>query len=465
MVSAVEIGVPVGEGLLGAERAVIAIGGARLARLGAGKDPGSMSREQLADTVASLCELSEQIALMAGRYMDLGEQTAASLTKGQKSMVALVSASTHISRSRAAQLLRAGRVKHRFPHFHQAMLEGRITSGHTDLIVELARRVNTRQLSDSEKALAALAVLCTPEEFRDKLREWEAAADPTEHLDEFLRAQASRNFSWAKDLFGSFHIAGTLEPLAGEQVVEAIEQRCKELKAADDQLRGVAANHDALIDLILGESGRGVHVEVIYPETGNNPTLTRTHTQLRAPAPDCEVPEATEFDLLIVETERNLVERVEAEIDSFCYITGLRTSTNITAPAVPVYRDTGFGSIRYPRTAGATLVPPAIVAQHAVRVRQHRLDAHHNLADDLPAGRPFTITQRRMIRLRDNHCQHPGCRTLHKRCHYDHIQPWSDRGPTLTANGQLLCPFHHRWKHRGDPMGSRLFDDSPVQLE
>ncbi|MFW2384176.1 MAG: DUF222 domain-containing protein, partial [Acidimicrobiales bacterium] len=332
MTSAAQFGVPVGEGLLGAERAVIAMGGARLARLGAGKDPGSMSREQLADTVASLCELSEQIALMAGRYMELGEQTAASLTKGQKSMVSLVSAATHLSRGRAAQLLRAGRIQHRFPYFHQAMLEGRITSGHTDLIVDLAKRVNSQQLADSEKALAALAVLCTPEEFRDKLREWEAAADPTEHLDEFLRAQAARNFSWAKDLFGNIHIAGTLDPLAGEHVVDAIEQRKKELKATDPELNGVAANHDALVDLILGENDPKVHVEIIYPENTTGDTLTHVAGS------ECEIPDATPFDLAIEQSEQSLIHQVESLVDYIGHATGLQP--HASAPAVPSYRDT-----------------------------------------------------------------------------------------------------------------------------
>lgn len=466
MTSAPEFGVPVGEGLLGAERAVIARGGARLARLGAGGDPASMSREQLADTVASLCELSEHIALMAGRYMDLGEQTAASLTKGEKSMVALVSARTHLTRSRAAQLLRAGSVKHRFPSFHQAMLDGRITSGHTDLIVDLAKRVNSKQLADSEKALAALAVLCTPEEFRDKLREWEAAADPTEHLDEFLRAQASRNFSWAKDLFGNIHIAGTLEPLAGEQVVGAIEQRVTQLRATDPELKGVAANHDALVDLILGDAAPNVHVEVIYPDIGEHPGLELELTHDHMPLPDhCEVPDATEFDLLIEEAERNLIEGIKAQIHYIRHASGLHTRIDVSAPTVPAQRDTSFGSIAYPRTAGGTLVPPALVTQHAARVRRHRLDRYNHLIDDPPAGRHFTTNQRRMITLRDVHCKHPGCRTPARQCQYDHIQPWSDRGPTTVCNGQLLCQFHHRFKHRHDPQGSTIFEDSPVQLE
>ncbi|MFW2381545.1 MAG: HNH endonuclease signature motif containing protein, partial [Acidimicrobiales bacterium] len=89
------------------------------------------------------------------------------------------------------------------------------------------------------------------------------------------------------------------------------------------------------------------------------------------------------------------------------------------------------------------------------------------LAADLPAGRHFTHVQRRMIRLRDRCCQHPGCRRHARTCEYDHIQPWSTQGPTLIANGQLLCGFPHRWKHRHNhqtPL-TTLFTNSPLTIQ
>ncbi len=178
-----------GDGLLGEEREALVNAGRALIKLGMA-DPASMSREDLAEVVVAIAAVGERSAVMAGRYMDIGERTAASLTKGEKSMVSLVSARSHLSKRRASQMLRAGSIEHRFPHVHQALMAGKITTGHTDVVVRAARSCDSHQLAAAEKALAALAVLCTPEEFAQKLALWLAVADPTEHLDEFLRAQA-----------------------------------------------------------------------------------------------------------------------------------------------------------------------------------------------------------------------------------------------------------------------------------
>ena len=139
-----------------------------------------------------------------------------------------------------------------------------------------------------------------------------------------------------------------------------------------------------------------------------------------------------------------------------------------TADRLPNPADLGFSTIYWPRTARGTLIPPAIVDRiraTGARVRTHRLNRAGNIIGDTDGGRHFGEIQKRMIRLRDNRCRHAGCRRTARTCQYDHVEPYERGGPTLIANGQLLCRFHHRWKHRHDSMGSRIFDDSPVQLE
>ena len=66
-------------------------------------------------------------------------------------------------------------------------------------------------------------------------------------------------------------------------------------------------------------------------------------------------------------------------------------------------------------------------------------------------SRDFTERQKRQIRLRDRTCPHHGCTSPARYCEYDHIQPHAKHGPTKITNGQLLCKFHHKWKHRNDP--------------
>ena len=468
-------------GLLEPERGAILAAAYRMISV-AKADPGAMTREELADAVGGLVATSEHAALLAGRYMDVGDTQAVCLTKGEKTMTALVNSRSRIDKRRCGQLLKAGQLKHRYTHFHNAVITGRITSGHTEVFLGVAKRANSHQVAAAEKDLAALAVLCTPEEFRAKLAEWEAAADPDEHLDEFIRAQARRNLSWGRDLFGNIHIGGTLEPIAGEQVVNAILNRRDELEPESD-VKGVAANHDALVDLILGESFTA-HIEIITtedhnPDAGTNAGNTVGAAVAHEPCTEEElqpIPDWTGRDSVLDADNRDLdilarLKWLNMRFDAYTYfhqfISG-QTDSDQPAPPVPALRDIGFGNIAYPHTVAGTRIPPAIVDQLAKtgRVRRHLINPDGTLRVDTPAGRRFTAFQKRMIRLRDNHCQHPGCAAPARFCDNDHIHGWETGGKTLTANGQLLCRFHHRWKHRNHPThGSRVFDNSPVSIQ
>ncbi len=62
--------------------------------------------------------------------------------------------------------------------------------------------------------------------------------------------------------------------------------------------------------------------------------------------------------------------------------------------------------------------------------------------------RRFTGALRRAIEVRDRHCQHPsGCDEPADRCDVDHIQPYTDGGPTSLDNGRLSCWPHNRHHH------------------
>jgi hypothetical protein len=78
-----------------------------------------------------------------------------------------------------------------------------------------------------------------------------------------------------------------------------------------------------------------------------------------------------------------------------------------------------------------------------------RIEASHR--------RRFTGALRRIIEVRDQHCQHPsGCDEPAARCDVDHIVPRSRGGLTCLCNGQLLCAYHNRTvKAAGDRDRSR----------
>ncbi len=59
--------------------------------------------------------------------------------------------------------------------------------------------------------------------------------------------------------------------------------------------------------------------------------------------------------------------------------------------------------------------------------------------------RRFTGALRRVIEVRDRHCQHPsGCDVPAVDCDVDHIIPHALGGSTCLCNGRLLCATHNR---------------------
>ncbi len=303
--------------------------------------------------------------------------------------------------------------------------------------------------------MANLAARCTPEEFAAKLAEWDAHADVNEHYEEFLRRQAQRQVNFQRDLFGSVYIDGVLDPIQGEVLERTVTQHAQTL--VSDGVSPRQARHDALINLVLGEADDRPrpHIEIIYPQPEANPNQPATQTAgAQAIGPLSGWTSGVDLGDAII----------DAAFEKWM-------APQLRAWAIPDIHTPTFEEIHYPRTTRGTLIPPVVVDQLATRalVWIHTLTPNGHIADDRPAGRHFTGPQKRLIRLRDNHCQHTGCQRQAQNCHYDHTQPWETNGPTLINNAQLLCPFHHRWKHHNNPGPktpiNTLFTDSPLTIQ
>ena len=68
---------------------------------------------------------------------------------------------------------------------------------------------------------------------------------------------------------------------------------------------------------------------------------------------------------------------------------------------------------------------------------------------------------RRVLEIRDRHCQHPGCRVPAERCQGNHIIEVCDGGETTQENGDPLCGTNNRqrWTRRKTPPSGA--DDDP----
>ena len=108
---------------------------------------------------------------------------------------------------------------------------------------------------------------------------------------------------------------------------------------------------------------------------------------------------------------------------------------------------TGIGHFAWLcHTAAGTIIEPELLMPYLSQAEIERmvydppnrkLEASHRTK--------FTGVLRKIIGLRDRHCQHPsGCDEPAIKCDVDHIEPRSCDGITCLCNGQLLCTFHNR---------------------
>lgn len=92
------------------------------------------------------------------------------------------------------------------------------------------------------------------------------------------------------------------------------------------------------------------------------------------------------------------------------------------------------------------VVHPTLLVPHLSRLQVQTIvydDA--NLALTASPQRSFTGLIRRVVQIRDLHCQHPsGCDTPWADCDVDHIVERINHGVTDQTNGRLLCPPHNR---------------------
>ncbi len=403
-------------GPLVAERAVMAMAAQTLHRLSL-VDCAHLTKQEIADHTVEIVRASERLRVISSRFMAVSDRQTAAYTRGAHSMSGLINTSCGVSRRQGTVMNLIGTSPYRYLLFYQALLEGRIGPGHIEVLQPVWRKVDRTQFHAAEAKLVDLAELCTPEEFADHLETWRHHADEDAALDEYIANQAKQHFQYGFDLFGNVHYSGTVGPEHAEPFIETIETESNNHNTGHH--RPSRTLGDSLVALVLDPDGKyRARLEILVP-------AAKPHNEPPPVAPP---------------------------------------------GAIPVHRDTGFCAVYWPRTARGTLIPPSIVNQirgRGASVTEHVIDADGNIVGDRPAGRHFGAVQKRLIRLRDNHCRHPGCRRPARRCDYDHIQPYEHGGATLIRNGQALCRFHHRWKHRLEPGPRRptIFDDTPLAIQ
>jgi hypothetical protein len=92
------------------------------------------------------------------------------------------------------------------------------------------------------------------------------------------------------------------------------------------------------------------------------------------------------------------------------------------------------------------------------------LDQDSAVIDMGRSKRVVSQALRNALKIRDGHCQWPGCEREASRCDGHHLVHWISGGETSLANMVLLCRRHHRMVHEGGWQLARSEDQQVVAI-
>ncbi len=307
-----------------------------------------------------------------------------------------LAARTEQSRPEAAARVRLARSLRSMPHVAAAHASGRLGTAKARLLADAA--------TDAPGTFAAHEALLVEE--AEKLRvdscskmlnHWRAHANPDGAADRAAKLHNNRAVHLSQSFHGSWHLAGTLTPEAGEILNNALAERCHAMYLADKA----------------------------HADTTGEP-IARTPAQRRADA--------------LVELAQQLPAAGPAT-PSITATINLSTFCDPSTQAGATVGETQHGN-PLSRAAGQYLTCDAAISRIV-------LDPDSTPIDLGVTTRTPTPAQRRALVLRDRGCVFPGCDTPPARAHAHHITHWADGGPTNLQNLALLCSYHHHQVHEG----------------
>ena len=303
--------------------------------------------------------------------------------------VSWLASKTGLVRTAASGVLRTARFLTRHEQTAKALDAGDVTVPHVELLARAAHR-REELYSEYETTLLDAAATVEVQDFPRVARRWALLAD------DFL-AQRDAGFAFERrgvtlsPTVGGSVVSGFLDPEAAATVADALAELQPPDGAADT--RSLAQrNADGLV--LMSQRALGG----VLPES----------------RPIGGVDVVVGYD--------TLAGRPVAELDA------LRCDLE------------GFGPIA--RVTAERLACDCALGRVVVSGRSEILDL---------GRRTRTIPRRlrRAIRVRDQHCQFPGCRAPAAWCDVHHLVHWLHGGETNLQNCALLCRRHHVACHEG----------------
>ncbi len=366
-----------------------------LARLAA-EDRSAWAPAARSDRLLELQRLAERVdaeAIRCAAAWDAVAAWAEDSVLGPRSWLASRASMTD---SAANRLLRSARLLRDHDHTAEALAAGDITVAHVHALATAAHE-RADAFTEHETTLVVAARTVEPRDFTTVTRRWRELADDEQSRRDAAFAFERRGLQFSPTTGGSV-LSGFLDPEASAIVIAALDALEPPDSTADHDRRSLAQRRADALALACERSLagtlpdtrplNGVDTLVDYETLAGRPGTARTGTGL----------------------------------DSLrCDIAGFGPVARITAERLAC--DCALGRV-------------------VMQARSQILD-YGRRTRTVPRG------LQRMIRLRDQHCQWPGCRAPASWCDVHHLVHWLHGGATSEANLALLCRHHHVACHEG----------------
>lgn len=354
-------------------------------------EPEVLDAARQATEVAALATAAQVQA--AGRL----DTSKAWQSSGARSASAWLAWQCLLPTRRAGGALRCARQLRHLPGAQEAFLAGRLTPDHVGLLAA-CHQANTDAYAADEARLVGHATTLAFRHFERVVAYWLQLHDPDGSERDADAQHHDRRVDCSTTLDGMVVLDALLDPVTGAIVrreLQRLERELFDTDWADARAR-------------LGDAATATD-------------LARTPKQRRA-------------DALRLMAERSAAKPADAKEP--------RVLIHVLAGTDTLQRmcELSDGTILTP---GQLL--PLIRWADLARVI---FESPSTVIDIGAKQRLYTGATRTAVELRDLECQHPSCHQRFDTCDIDHIQPWEHGGPTTQANGRLLCPHHHRWRHR-----------------
>jgi hypothetical protein len=369
-------------------------------------DPVTMSDGAVHRTLVELVRQQQRLAAVTMRFAASWQLRRTWAENGSKSPEARLVRETKLRRCSAQRLLRRAAALASMPHTAAALAEGAITVDHVDLLVHANAKSRWRSLRfavDEQHLVEACRRMSLFDAERE-IRYWCNRVDAETGDDGPAPPYRDRELTTGRGIGNEIHLRAILDPVGGAEVLAALDR----------------IEHDLYLD---------------DQRSGNQ----RTPTQRRADA--------------LVEMARRAM--------------AAPPGARLPRPLISVVvGDCSFR--RLCELSDGTIVRPADLVPYLTDA-----DVEAVLFDGPLHGvgitnrRNFTGVVRRIIEVRDRHCQHPcGCDEPMSRCDVDHIDPYRHTHTTRQEDGRLQCRTHNRdhTLHHLGPDDITIHDDDPLVM-